>query len=152
MTYTHPSALLAVGNNLIESIDCCSLSGCGRKLPAELPAGPERHQEARHRDHDGAAAAAGHRLHHLQRRPYGGLLQRQPWPAPLRRRRGDDDDGEGQLDVGVQVGELDATGAAGGGGGEDEDAVVGGQSPSPRSLTKLALHIVALCCRLLIRP
>jgi len=43
----------------------CGMAGRGGKLPAELPDGPERQQEAGHRDHDSAAAAGDHRVHHL---------------------------------------------------------------------------------------
>lgn len=110
-------------------------AGRGRKLPPELPAGPERQQEAGHRDHGSAAAAAAagdRRVHDLQR-GHGGLVQRQPAPAV--------GGGERELDDGgVQGGELDgacaAAAAAGFAGTGEEDAAaapgVGGQSPRAR--------------------
>lgn len=114
-------------------------AGCGRKLPPELPDGPERQQEAGHRDHGSAAAAAAaagggdRRVHDLQR-GHGGLVQRQPSPAVRGGQRG--------LDAGgVQGGELDgacaAAAAAFAAGTGEEDAAaaapgVGGPSPRPR--------------------
>jgi hypothetical protein len=57
------------------------VSGCGGKLPPELPGGPER-EEAGHRDHVGAipraAAADGDRWLHNFQRGHGGSVQWQP--------------------------------------------------------------------------
>lgn len=83
------------------------MPGRGRKLLPKLPDGPERQQEAGHRDHDGAAAGAGNRgVHHLER-GHGGLVQRQPTSTVV-------GDGERELDGAgiVQGGELDSAGAA----------------------------------------
>ena len=106
------------------------LPGRGRKLPPELPAGPERQQEAGHRNHDSAAGAGDDWVHDLQRRHDGGLVRRQPASAVR--------DGEMGLDGGgVQGGELDgACAAAAGARSGEEDAAattsVRGQSPRPR--------------------
>ena len=82
------------------------LPGRGRKLPPELPAGPERQQKAAdHRDHDSASGAGDRWVHDLQRRHDGGLVQRQPASAVR--------DGERELGGGgVQGGELDGACAA----------------------------------------
>ena len=90
---------------LICNLMALCVPGRGRKLPPELPAGPERQQEAGHRNHDSAAGAGDDWVHDLQRRHDGGLVQRQPASAVR--------DGERELGGGgVQGGELDGACAA----------------------------------------
>lgn len=99
------------------------MAGRGGKLPPELPAGPERQQEAGHRDHDSAAAAGDRRVHHLQR-GHGRRVQRQP-AATI---------GGGERELGdgiVQGGELD--GARARSGEEDTTAAADLRGQSPRS-------------------
>ena len=112
------------------------MAGRGGKLPAELPDGPERQQEAGHRDQDSAAAAAAgdRRVHHLER-GHGRRVQRQPSATVSGSER--------ELDDGiVQGGELD--GARARSGEEDTAAAaadVRGQSPRSRRVRRLWLRL-----------
>jgi len=110
------------------------VAGRGGKLPTELPDGPERQQEAGHRDQDSAATAAGdRRVHHLER-GHGRRVQRQPSATVSGSER--------ELDDGiVQGGELD--GARARSGEEDTAAAadVRGQSPRSRRVRRLWLRL-----------
>lgn len=117
------------------------MAGRGGKLPPELPNGPERQQEAGHRDQDSAAAAAGRRVHYLQR-GHGRRVQRQPAATVSGCDRELDDDI-------VQGGELDSARARSG--EEDTNAAADVRGQSPRS-RRVRLRSSAAGSLVTIRP